>query len=289
MKTRPTTAVAVLAILVLFVILGLAVTAGAQELPGVARSRYYIYLPWVMMPPPNYALQFDGIDDFASIADKGDFDFDQAFTLEAWVKVPYVNSTFTGLVVGTRSEPPIPYGADQWGLYVDERAWPRAIIPRVIIGPTVVFYACCFGDQTFDVDFGPSALRSNRWQHYAGTYSGGEFSSYLNGELIYRASRNMDIRSVTHVLLGMKEEPFLGLIDEVRVWNTARTQAQIQANMNRTLTGNEPGLVGYWRLDDGSGQAIQDSSLRGNDGRLGSTAAPESNDPTWVVSDAPVQ
>jgi hypothetical protein len=87
----------------------------------------------------------------------------------------------------------------------------------------------------------------------------------------------------------MKEEPFLGLIDEVRVWNTARTQAQIQANMNRTLTGNEPGLVGYWRLDDGSGQAILDSSLRGNDGRLGSAAAPDSNDPTWVVSDAPVQ
>jgi hypothetical protein len=40
-----------------------------------------------------------------------------------------------------------------------------------------------------------------------------------------------------------------GAIDEVRIWSIARSQADIQSTMNTTLTGSEPGLVGYWKLD----------------------------------------
>ncbi|MFQ6094388.1 MAG: LamG-like jellyroll fold domain-containing protein, partial [bacterium] len=79
-----------------------------------------------------------------------------------------------------------------------------------------------------------------------------------------------------------------GLIDEIRIWNVARTPAQIQADMNRSLTGNEPGLIGYWRFDEGSGQTAGDSSGNGNHGRLGSTSSVDADDPSWVVSDAPV-
>ncbi len=87
----------------------------------------------------------------------------------------------------------------------------------------------------------------------------------------------------------MKEGSFHGLIDEVRIWNVARTEEQIQASWNRSLRGDEPGLVGYWPLNEGSGQAIMDASAHHNDGRLGSTTGPDTNDPTWVVSDAPLQ
>ena len=43
---------------------------------------------------------------------------------------------------------------------------------------------------------------------------------------------------------------FNGLVSELRVWSTARTQAEILANMNNNLTGSESGLVGLWRGDN---------------------------------------
>lgn len=41
-----------------------------------------------------------------------------------------------------------------------------------------------------------------------------------------------------------------GIIDDVRVWNTVRTAAEISSNMFRELVGNESGLVGYWKFNN---------------------------------------
>lgn len=43
-----------------------------------------------------------------------------------------------------------------------------------------------------------------------------------------------------------------------------------------------PSLIGYWRMDEGSGQYVNDSSIYGNDGRRGDSAASEGSDPSWV-------
>jgi hypothetical protein len=123
----------------------------------------------------------------------------------------------------------------------------------------------------------------------AGTYDGSGVTLYQNGQLANRVDSWGDVSDVNFVYLGRSEASFDGLLDEVRVWNVARTQAQIRADMNRTLAGNEPGLVGYWRLDEGSGQAILDASPHHNDGRLGNSAGTDTQDPVWVVSDAPVR
>ena len=61
--------------------------------------------------------------------------------------------------------------------------------------------------------------------------------------------------------------PFAGQIDEVRIWNTARTEAEIKHTMHLTLSGEELGLVGYWRFDNVS-KMVTDSSSYGNDGKL---------------------
>jgi len=42
---------------------------------------------------------------------------------------------------------------------------------------------------------------------------------------------------------------FNGAIAEVRLWHRAKTQSEIRSAMNNRLRGNEPGLIGYWRLD----------------------------------------
>ncbi len=43
---------------------------------------------------------------------------------------------------------------------------------------------------------------------------------------------------------------FHGEIDEVRIWDIARSQAEITANKDVRLSGDEEGLTGYWRFDD---------------------------------------
>lgn len=43
---------------------------------------------------------------------------------------------------------------------------------------------------------------------------------------------------------------FDGLIDDVRVWNTARTTTQMDANFETELVGNETGLVAYYKLNN---------------------------------------
>jgi Concanavalin A-like lectin/glucanases superfamily len=76
---------------------------------------------------------------------------------------------------------------------------------------------------------------------------------------------------------------FAGTVDEVRVWDYARTQDEILSTLYVSLNGDEPGLIGYWPLDEGSGQIAADKSEHGRDGTLGSTPNVDENDPDWVT------
>ena len=64
------------------------------------------------------------------------------------------------------------------------------------------------------------------------------------------------------------DELFNGYIAEFRIWNTARTAQEIKSTMNSQLSGEEPGLVGYWRFDQAEGIIVKDLTGKGNDGRL---------------------
>lgn len=250
-----------------------ATTTATIYLPGIPRNHPL---------PPRFALQFDGVDDFASIADKGDFDFDKAFTVEAWFKplsIPPSDGSWEhlGLVLGTESEPPISR-LEKTGWKLNQaHDWP----PRE-------YKHICFYVGNKGMCLGP--LEAGRWDHVAGTYEAGEIHIYHNGDRdTFPRTTQENVAPVNFIILGMQERSFHGLIDEIRIWNIARSQAQIQADMNRMLNGDEPGLVGYWRLDEGSGQAVLDSSPNQNDGRLGISPEPDASDPIWVLSDAPIQ
>lgn len=58
--------------------------------------------------------------------------------------------------------------------------------------------------------------------------------------------------------------------------------------MNKPLSGSEPDLLGYWRLDEGSGQTIADSTPLVNHGVLGSTSSVEPEDPQWTFDAVPI-
>ena len=224
----------------------------------------------------DYALRFDGLDDYVSIANDGSFDFNYAFTVEAWVKPLSLagSGNFKAIVQGAFSEPPFSGGG--WVMCLDRSdysAW----------GLSVCVPLCDAAESA------SGNLQVGQWQHLAARYDGTNISIYRNGIIVANTPWSGNVTDVNFVLLGIWETSFNGLIDEVRIWNIARTQAQIQADMNQYLSGNESGLVGYWQFNEGSGQTIFDSTSNHNNGRLGSSSSNDSRDPAWVTSDVPIQ
>ena len=86
---------------------------------------------------------------------------------------------------------------------------------------------------------------------------------YINGELVANGNKtSSDFNWQTKALIGHSfdatNDYFNGEIKDVRIWNQARTQQQIQQNQNTTFTGNEAGLIAYY--NDATG-----IDLAGND------------------------
>ncbi len=73
-------------------------------------------------------------------------------------------------------------------------------------------------------------------------------------------------------------------IDDIRLWDIARTIEQITDEQFRALDGKETGLAGYWAFNTGSGSEVEDATGRGNDGAFGVDPA----NPVWGVSQAPI-
>jgi hypothetical protein len=59
---------------------------------------------------------------------------------------------------------------------------------------------------------------------------------------------------------------FNGEIDDFRIWNTARSESQIQSNMYTELEGTESGLMAYYNFEEGAGDTLADRSGNGHDG-----------------------
>jgi len=127
------------------------------------------------------------------------------------------------------------------------------------------------------------------WYHLAGTYDGSTITIFVNG--LFVDSKNISGRlhiDQSDLYIGRGDptfsdgEYFHGELDEIRIWNIARSQEQIQAAINTPLTGKEEGLVGYWNFDDGT---AKDLSGHSNDGILsGDARIVESSRPAISVS-----
>lgn len=101
----------------------------------------------------------------------------------------------------------------------------------------------------------PYTLQTNTWYHIAGVYNGSTISYYVNGCLVIQqaASGNMVTNNLATAIGNISSNPygeqFIGMIDEVRIWNTARTQAEIAANMNDLPNpATYPNLRGYYKF-----------------------------------------
>ena len=106
------------------------------------------------------------------------------------------------------------------------------------------------------------------WHHFAVTYDGLQTVWYWNGAPLGlpRAVSGVSVADA-NFLIGKRPtgEFFDGWIDEVRIWNVARAEAEIADDFKSELGGNEAGLVAYWNFTKGS---LVDVTGNGHDATL---------------------
>ena len=206
----------------------------------------------------NQALSFDG-NDIVRVADSASLTVTNTVTMEAWVR-PQAGVVISQMIVNKEGEYELGVGATgevRWAVANTTPGWTWINTGYV--------------------------LPADQWIHLAVTYDNGVGTTYVNGTQVHEFVGSGVIGDIypafNELTIGGRSnaagERFNGEIDEVRVWNTARTAGEIAAQYDQTLAGNEAGLVGYWRFAESGGTTAIDSSTQGNDGILGNGVVAE--------------
>ncbi len=219
---------------------------------------------------PVAMLVFDGKNDRAELGKQPQFKIEQALTLEAWIYPKQYQSKWTGIVSCIYDTGATESG---YGLLLD--------------GKTGVKFGLTPSSSNRIVYLSSKAnsLKLNQWQHIVGTFDGEQMQVYIDGVL--KATRSVSSPGICYkpendLLIGMYQDnnqtySFQGMIAEVRLWNIVRPPAQLLSDRQWKLTGTEPGLVGYWQLNEGLGNQVHDKTSNANHGIL-------QGNPSWEVS-----
>lgn len=207
------------------------------------------------------ALEFDGSNDYVTIGTDDMYNFTNDLTISAWIK-PTVNAIVGGRIFERRNE-----GAETgFGFNV--------------FGSRLRIFT-----EAESVLSNNSIITSDQWQHVAVTRSGTSITFYVNsiaqgtGTLsAIPSSSGSTARIGANSVNGTLS--FLGTIDDLRLYNYARTQEQIVNDMNagHPSIGTPVGSsVLHLKLDEGYGSTLNDNSPQNNDGTILGTSAP-----TWT-------
>jgi CubicO group peptidase (beta-lactamase class C family) len=227
---------------------------------------------WASAVTTDY-LSFDGLNDVVTVPSAASLKPTQNITVEAWIR---------------------PHTIDADGN--QDRILSKGSDFELMISTSDT--ACSFGTRghvQWRANIGGTngricggTLSPNSWHHIAGTYDGGRCILYLDGVAVASVARSGALATSTRPLtLGNKaalDRAFDGDLDEVRIWNVARTAMQIQSTRQFELAGTETGLVAYYRLNEGAGPVASDESANNNDGKLGTSSGDDASDPIWVLA-----
>lgn len=200
---------------------------------------------------PSKALNFDDVDDYVD-AGTGINLANNSFTIEFWAKKS-AGSTGDDHIIGLGENT-----TTNNALHVGFRGNNN-------------FTFAFFGN---DLDVSASFTNSN-WNHWAVTFDAitKERRIYQNGTLVANDLSSSNFLGTGNLKIGRaynaNNNIFNGELDEVRIWNVARTTSEISANMNICLTGTETGLAAYYQFEDGAGSStLTDLTANGNNGTL---------------------
>jgi hypothetical protein len=122
-------------------------------------------------------------------------------------------------------------------------------------------------------------VNDGAWHHLVFMRTGSVFSIHIDGILAGASSGALGDLDDTgapvrlgSLFFSMQDRRMRGVLDEVSIWNRALTEDEIRHKMTERLAGTEPGLVAYYRLDEGAdntcpgGQDVCDASGNNNHG-----------------------
>lgn len=213
----------------------------------------------------NSALSFDGQSEFLTVAHDNAYNIGDGFTVEAWIF------------------------AEEW----KDAIWQGSIVAKDNQGPDRGFSFRCGSngalsfvmsiDNTWEEAFSGEIMNANQWHHVAAVVDDSSIKLYVDGQQVAEHAISGNNSHSTDLDINIGASPgfggrnFNGVIDEVRIWTMARSQAQIADNMTVDLTGSEENLVTYLPMNEGSGNVAGDATGNGNAGAFN-----DMDDSNWV-------
>jgi hypothetical protein len=180
----------------------------------------------------NWALAFNGTDEYVELPFESHFDLTAEIGLEAWV---YPEASGPAALISK--------GAWSLGLDASRK------VTFTINGDAALVSR--------------SALNVDAWAHVAATYDGARRVIYINGTPDAEDSHTTAVATNDDpVRFGANpdgSQHFTGWLDDVRIWGRARSALQIAQHYDHRLNGNELSLLGNWRFDTVSGTVAVDS------------------------------
>ena len=174
---------------------------------------------WAQAGRFGKALNFDGRDDWVTVADDASLDLTGPMTLEAWVKPDALTSWDSILMKETPDY-------EAYALYASSQS--PALVPS--------------GWAVDASAYGNAKLPTTGWSHLAFTYDGRNTGLYVNGTLVQSLQMAQTLPKSTQPLrIGGSSvwvrQLFDGLIDEVRIYNRPLTAAEVASDMGRAVNG----------------------------------------------------
>ncbi len=184
------------------------------------------------------ALSFYGDNDYVIIPDDNTLDLTSSFSIETWI---YPRSaTGSQVIVGKINESSGNSSALAYAIRYNNGDLKLEV-----------------GNGTTSTNISTGNLQLNKWQHIAGVFDNGSLSLYIDGTLQVNGSSTFSSVQTNSATLklgayaGTYNQYFNGVLDQVRVWNIAKSQSDIVSNMYSELNGNENGLVAYYDFNKG--------------------------------------
>ena len=250
---------------------GLAViTITASAIGGTVSETFNVI---VSPPGSGNALTFDGDDDFITFGSiDGSHPLALAgsqFSLAFWIKPAIIGDSFQRIIDKSTA-----------GLAAD------GYLLCLNTGNSLKFYLN--GMARFTTD--SNVLTANRWHHVVVTGDASQYKCYVNGIAVGLTTENsfeLPPNATANLYIGTwyteSTREYHGQMDEVSIWNVALSETDVRNYMCSRLSGNETGLVAYFRFDHFTGTTLTDLSGNNFHGTLTNM-----DNASWNISEAPL-
>ena len=166
------------------------------------------------------AIAFDGVNDYVNVPDGNSLDLTTAGTIEGWVRLDALNRWNSVIAKGSANN--------------------NALHNYALEITNGNRFMCILGNGSASRTLtSTTAATTGVFYHLACVWSGSSFQLYINGVLNASTTQSLAASGNNAPLyigqFGGSVDQMSGVIDEVRIYNRALTQAQIQSDMNSPL------------------------------------------------------